>query len=1236
MNREQLNLSLPEPQLPWATKGIFSDHYILDRLSESTLWPNIENAETIWNFCKNLWEKRHVGLARGNEELTKKELLEPVLERLGFPFLPKSRLPISEQQQEPDYLLLPDEETKDEIFDKDRLTQYSAAVTLLEAKKVNHPLSAPSKSRTTKRFPHQQIRGYLDEATDDTGKPFFKWAILTNGNLWRLYCRDARPGAYFEFDFEKALDSLEYFKIFIALFSPAAFVRDSEVKCQLDYLQEKALEVQTKLEDDLRKRVLVILTHLANGFYGWKENHIKESQLDELYENCLIFLYRLLFILYAEGRALLPVKPAGIGSNKLYRVRYSLVRLLRKVQTPEIHFFEHVADLYKEILNLFHLINGDQPSRNKATKVPQYNGGLFDHREYPLLEKWRLEERTLAEVLRGLMYSRIPSSPGETRGFDFGETIDYANLEVRQLGSIYEGLLEHHLVLEDQRLVLRGDKAKRKATGTYYTPDYIVQYIVNNTLQPLCDRVENSKKVQGATRAGVQDNSFAEGVLQLNVLDPAMGSGHFLVRATEFLADQIVYHPTTALHIEEVPRGFSHEEVEIAYWRRRVVESCIYGVDLNPLAVELAKLSLWLTCISADQPLNFLDHHLRPGNSLIGAEIAHLGSISDKRRTKQVSLSFGPDLERATSEAIKALAMIEAVESSALSIIKEKETRWEREVHKRLQPYRDIADVWSASSFGLKIKDPEYQRLAKLLVLNPKARSKEAKKLREMLKPHSVPLENIRAKIPFHWEFEFPEVFFNEDGSQGTNPGFDAIIGNPPYVRIQVIKRWAPDEVDYYKLSYKSAAKGNYDIYVVFVERALQLLSNEGRTGYILPHKFFQLHYGQPLRALIAKGQYLSKIVHFGAEQVFSGSTTYTCLLFLEKDGSKNFDYVEVSDIPAWITADEADTGKINKKQITSKEWNLVVGPDAPLFERLSKMPIKLGAIANIFVGLQTSADSVFIMNLVKEDSDTLLLKSKALNKEWRFEKDLLFPLISGTDVSRYAPLPNRQYILFPYKINNKLVELIELDKISRYYPMTASYLSENKVKLQERERGKFKDEYWYRFGRSQNIGIQGSIKLCVPRLVENLYASIDEDGSHYLDNVDVGGITLKPSYKNQGLIYLLGLINSKLLRWYFPYVSVPFRGGWLSANRQFISLLPIQTTNFSVTSEQIQHDQIVALAEKVLASNKKIPDAVMESEKITLQDEISQIEQEIDQIVYELYGLTKEEIRIVEDSTER
>ena len=781
-NPSQAKLPLPEFQNVWETKGIFSEHYIRTRLKNSMLWPKEEEVKPIWEFCANLWKKRFIGLARGNEAFTREEFLNKVLVKLGFAYLPNTRLPIGKRQQEPDYLLFADEVRKDEVFEKSKLGQYAAAISILEAKKVNHPLSAVSRHETPGRFPHQQIRDYLQAATDQMGKPYFNWAILTNGNLWRLYCRNAHPGDYFEFNFEAAVGSFQDFLVFAALFRPAAFVQNGERRCPLDDLRDEALQSQTELENDLRKRVFNILVQLANGFYKRTENKITENDLRELYQNCLIFLYRLLFSLYAEGRGLLPVKPSGTGSNKNYRERYSLQRLLPRLRNPIEFYSEEFTKLYEDLLGLFRLINGDQPSRNKACEVPPYNGGLFDHKKYPLLERWRVGEWTIANVLRGLMFGNIPVAPGEQEMFDFGETIDYADLEVRQLGSIYEGLLENHLELEDNHLVLRGAKAERKATGTYYTPDYIVRYIVENTLQPLCDEINKSAKVQNAISRGIEDNSFATEILKLNILDPAMGSGHFLVRATEFLADQIVYHPTTALQIESVPKGLSHEQAEIAYWRRRVVESCIYGVDLNPLAVELAKLSLWLTCIAVKQPLSFLDHHFRPGNSLIGANLSDLGKLPKKKSTEQISFSFGPDLPKAVSEAIRALKEIEKTESADVITIKSKELRWQKEVHKRLEPYRTIADLRTATFFGVKIDETAYQHLAKLIVLNPKPRTKEARELKHNMKPYLVSLENAKNKERFfHWELEFSEVFFNEDGTPKENPGFDGVIGNPPY-----------------------------------------------------------------------------------------------------------------------------------------------------------------------------------------------------------------------------------------------------------------------------------------------------------------------------------------------------------------------------------------------------------------------------------------------------------------------
>src|ERR1035437_5362413 len=199
------------------------------------------------------------------------------------------------------------------------------------------------------------------------------------------------------------------------------------------------------------------------------------------------------------------------------------------------------------------------------------------------------------------------------------ESVDYSDLSVQQLGSIYEGLLEHHFVRDNGKLKLQTDKGERKATGTYYTPDYIVKYIVENTLGPLLAEIEQHPDV----KAG-KDNSFANEILKLNICDPAMGSGHFMVEATIYLAEKITNHPTTKPKTDNARDEESH-------WKRRVVEACIYGVDLNPLAVELAKLSLWLTTIAGDQPLNFLDHHLRCGNSLIGARLDQLGSLPKKK-----------------------------------------------------------------------------------------------------------------------------------------------------------------------------------------------------------------------------------------------------------------------------------------------------------------------------------------------------------------------------------------------------------------------------------------------------------------------------------------------------------------------------------------------------------------------------------------------------------------------------
>ncbi|MGA2032335.1 MAG: Eco57I restriction-modification methylase domain-containing protein [Thermoguttaceae bacterium] len=463
---------------------------------------------------------------------------------------------------------------------------------------------------------------------------------------------------------------------------------------------------------------------------------------------------------------------------------------------------------------------------------------------------------------------------------------------------------------------------------------------------------------------------------------------------------------------------------------------------------------------------------------------------------------------------------------------------------------------------------------------------------------------------------------------QLIDPFFEALgwdVGNSE----QVAPQYA--EVVIYRELFDAGKAGNYDIYVVFIEQGLRLLNPNGHLGFICPHKFFNSQYGEPLRAVIAKGKHLSHVVHFGAQQVFDGATTYTCLLFLDKSPSKECRFAKVDDLLAWRASGKGCEGKIKAAQITGSEWNFAVGDGTALFERLTSIPVKLGDVAEIFVGLQTSADDVYIMDFVAETSRTFRLRSKALAQEWTFEKDLLYPIVSGTDIGRYRSLPNRQYVLFPYTVRDERAGLMDFKIIQRDYPKTAAYFLENKKRLEGREKGKFHDTDWHRLGRSQNLGIQSRVKVCVPRLVERLHAALDKDGSHFLDNVDVGGVTLKAPHAAHGLEYVLTLLNSRLMRWYFPHVSAPFRGGWRSANRQFLSLLPFRVIDFRDAEDLAVHGQLVGLAGLMQTLHERLNAAKSEAQRTTIRRQIDATDAAIDRLVYGLYGLTAEEIAIVE-----
>ena len=823
-------LGLPEVRKLWQTEGLFSDHYLKARLAKNDWWPTDDAARAVWEFSRDLYNKRYLALARNNEAFTRQELIDHVLAMLGFAWTDNLSLP--DQDAEPDYILFATQAEKEAVLDKDTAQRYRAAVGILEAKKLHHPLS--QLSRHQQRYPHQQIRDYLQDAQVLT------WGILTNGNEWRLYCREAKRQDHFAINIEIAIQSVENFKVFLALFSAGAFQRDAQGRCRLDQVREQALSAQATLEEDLRQRVFTLLTDLANGFASRPDNQIPDTPEGHrvLYENCLIYLYRLLFILYAEGRILLPVEPR----TRRYYKELSLERLKPDLKNFSGYDSHTRTRLYEDLRELFHLVNGTEKAKNDEYTVPRYNGGLFDPAAHKPLEEWRIADAELANVLRGLMFDPPPRPNEPSLPV---QTVDFADLRVQQLGSIYEGLLEHHLARNvGGQLELRTDKAERKVTGTYYTPDYIVKYIVEQTLGPLLAEIEQRPDV----KAG-KENSFANAVLSLNLCDPAMGSGHFLVEATTHLAEQIAFHPTTRPLSDK-----SKDEDEIGYWRRRVVEACIYGVDLNPLAVELAKLSLWLTCIASDQPLNFLDHHLRCGNSLIGARLDQLGSLPQKKEradTKQMRFGFGPDFKRAVAETIREIHQIEGEASRDVDAVKNKERRWQTEILPRLAPYKKVADLWTDTFFDGPLTEERYLAAAREILVEAEP---DADGFRETPPRHGA---RTLDKPFFHWELEFPDVFFNDDGSAKANPGFDAVIGNPPYGAV------ADARIKVHLQELFVATQYQPDLYVAFMERTHGLIRQHGLEALIVPTTFLTMHYFSGIRGYLLERCRILRLLHF-------------------------------------------------------------------------------------------------------------------------------------------------------------------------------------------------------------------------------------------------------------------------------------------------------------------------------------------------------------------------------------
>lgn len=754
----------------------------------------------------------------------------------------------------------------------------------------------------------------------------------------------------------------------------------------------------------------------------------------------------------------------------------------------------------------------------KADK--KYNSGLFHFEEETkrgtridtLTPTLTIDNKVLKDIIKKLYF---PDCPYE---FSMISSEILGNIYEQFLGKIIRLTPEHHAKIEEKPEV-------KKAGGIYYTPKYIVDYIVKKTVGRFC----KGKRLKG--------------VAKLRILDPACGSGTFLLGAFSYLLDWHLNHYTKSRKKDKLTDKIYKDRD--GQWhltireKKRILLDHIYGVDKDSQAVEVTKLSLLLKVLE--------------------------GESQEVLLTQQKKL-----------------------------------TQW-------TGPERALPDLGSNIKCGNSLIDEHFIRTQLM-----------------------TDCEDISTINPFEWKTEFPDIM--------SSGGFDVVIGNPPYVRIQAMKEWAPMEVEYYQRRYISASTGNIDIYVVFVERALSLLNKNGMMGFILPHKFFQAKYGLPLRQFIAEGRHLAEIVHFGDQQVFDRATTYTCLLFLDNEGNQRFRYIKAHDLDAWRTNGKAEEDEIKADIVNEKEWNFTIGPSADLFLRLSEVQTTLGDVARIFQGLVTGSDKIFVLE-GKESQDTPLVGVKDKDGvEWNLERELLKPFICNIAVSSFSLPESKNWIIFPYHLYEKNAQLITAQEMADSYPRVWDYLRSKNHILRNREGGKWNHEKWYAFGRTQNLIQMDDPKLIVQVISQTGKYSYDSKGIYFTGggNGPYYGIRWLDDDNQHSLHYLQGLLNSRLLDFYLHCISSPFRGGYWSYGKRFIEKLPIRTLDFSKPNERDLHNRMVTLVERMFMLHRDIARVGSPEKKQAVQRVIDITEQEINTLVYDLYGLTKKEIELVEGATKK
>jgi len=944
---------------------------------------------------------------------------------------------------------------------------------LVEFKDIKSALDAPQKRKGNTRSPVKQGLDYLYAARKGMFgyEPIIPtWAIITDMNEFRLYWSDRGERQFISFAIEKKelfqnatlLDTDEAGRFDRFLFSrlfhrDQLIIRGTSGRPELLSLIQRQRFRQSELENRFYQEYRGFREHLYrallahNGpgtdrFPGTKGRLVRLAQK---------ILDRAIFVFFCEdmGRAL---------SFPPQLLRDYLIR-----QADDQFFDPNGTEIWQWLRRLFSAMNSGATSFGDH-QINQFNGGLFA--PDPELEKLHIPNSVFCERGQGqneaslkrnektLLY--LSANYNYASGWAAGVSGEPAtatkrdpdrNIGLYTLGRIFEQSITELEILEaeeDGRKSINKE-SKRKRDGVYYTPEWVGERIVDETVgRRLADLKAqcgwpSEKQDKLPTKEAI--DAYEAELRDIRIVDPACGSGAFLITTLAYLLDEWKAVRSIRRQIGQTMADDDWTDDAI----RDILRRNLYGVDINPASVEITKLALWLHTARSDKPLSSLDDHIRDGNSLIGPEF-----------------------------------------------------------YSGLAPYNDDER------------------------------------------------ERINA---FDWQAAFPGVV--------AKGGFDCVVGNPPYVKLQNFRKVHAAMAAFLSRdpgqggAYASTQTGNFDLYLPFVEKGIQLLNDNGRLGYIAPSVRQMNEYGAGLRGFVEQGRHLWGWIDFGSYQIFDEATVYTALMFFSKQPNT---HVAVVQAPNGVVAEspwEAKDIHLPYARLSfGDRWLLVTGKERDLIDKLGKTGRRLDDPAvsrNIFVGIQTSADHIYhLKRLGPNRYEEKPPKGAKRGRVVEIEDEIMKPLVSGVHASRYLTPETETYLLFPYVVVEGRSRLLSASEFADDFPHAWAYLKGHEEALRSRESRKMDtDDGWWAYNYPKNLDKQETAKVIVPRLVMSIACSVDPDGLFYLDNVDVGAVS---SARDVSPWYLAAVLNAPAADFAFRRISKPFRGDFRSANKQFIAPLPI------------------------------------------------------------------------------